>query len=417
MDTGFIVRLRPIGPWRLGPSSGARNRVDRVLHSDTLYSALTIASRQLGMLSEWLGATAEAKEPAVRVGSAFPFTGRTLLAPAPRHVWPPASSSKIRWKAARFVPLQVVPRLLAYESLKEDRWAVDPISEAVLPVEKFGEVTPPFRIGYRRTAIVDRISGVSHEAAELACLEFSEGSGMWCPVLCSSEWTDRVKSLFRFIADAGVGGERSSGWGKSAVPEFEPLPSALTTSTREAEHHETGYWVLSLFAPSESDRVDWTRGSYALLRRSGRTDSDGALKIESAMVEEGSIVVAESAPTGFARDVAPGGSNHAVYRVGFAVSVPISFRLPTFQALQKVTAVEPSVEEAPPAEPTASDQSFEDSTAQPLVDTEPEIFTVETSSVNEGSLAPEEAEAIEDATAEPPIEPASGEPEEPEEQQ
>ena len=74
MNTGFIVRLKPIGPWRLGPSSGVRNRVDPVLHSDTLYSALTIAARQLGILSEWLAATAESTEPEVRVGSAFPFT-------------------------------------------------------------------------------------------------------------------------------------------------------------------------------------------------------------------------------------------------------------------------------------------------------------------------------------------------------
>ena len=413
MNTGFIVRLKPIGPWRLGPSSGARNRVDPVLHSDTLYSALTIAARQLGMLSEWLAATAESTEPVVRVGSAFPFTGRTLLAPAPKHVWPPASSGKVRWKAARFVPLQVIPRLLGYESLKDDRWAVDPISESVLPVEKFGEVTPPFRIGYRRRAVVDRLTGVSHEAAELACLEFTEGSGMWTPVLCSDEWTDRVKSLFRFIADAGVGGERSSGWGKSAAPEFEPLPSALTASPREAEHHETGYWVLSLFAPADSDRLDWNRGSYALVRRSGRTDSHGALKVESAMVEEGSIVIAESAPTGFARNIAPDGADHAVYRAGFAVTVPISFRLPTFQALQKVTAVEPAVEEVPAADIPVDDRSFEDSTAQPLVDTEPEIFTAETSPIDEQRPDRNEDEPVEDATAEEPIGPASEEPEEP----
>src|SRR3954452_21936274 len=140
MTSGFIVRLRPSGPWRLGPSSGARDRVDRVLHSDTLFSALTLAADRLGFLSEWLGATAEAAEPAVRIGSGYPFVGRTLLAPAPKHVWPPVSTSKVRWQAARLVPLQIIPRLLAYETLKEDRWAVDPISQCVLPIEKFGEV-------------------------------------------------------------------------------------------------------------------------------------------------------------------------------------------------------------------------------------------------------------------------------------
>src|SRR3989337_2197297 len=99
MNSGFIVRLRPTGPWRLGPSSGARDRVDRVLHSDTLYSALTIAAEQIGIPPEGLGAPAEAAEPLVRVASAFPFVGRTLLCPAPRHVWPPTASGRTRWKA------------------------------------------------------------------------------------------------------------------------------------------------------------------------------------------------------------------------------------------------------------------------------------------------------------------------------
>ncbi|HYP16544.1 MAG TPA: hypothetical protein VEQ65_04985, partial [Opitutus sp.] len=238
------------------------------MHSDTLYSALTIAAKQIGILDEWLGVTAQAAEPVVRVGSAFPYVGRTLLAPAPRHVWPPASGSaaRTRWKAARLVPIHVVPRLLAYESLKEDRWAVDPVSEAVLPVEKFGEVTPPFRVTTRRTAAVDRVTGVSGEAASVACLEFADNAGMWCAVFCPDEWRARVQSLFRFTADAGVGGERSLGWGASAEPLFEELPAALTSQVADADdHHELGYWLLGLFAPGASDKVDWSRGSYSLV--------------------------------------------------------------------------------------------------------------------------------------------------------
>ena len=350
MPSGFIVRLRPIGPWRLGPSSGARDRVDRVLHSDTLYSALTIAADHLGFLSEWLGATAEAEEPVVRVGSAFPFVGRTLLAPAPKHVWPPQSSGRVRWKSARFVPLHVAPRLLAYEALKEDRWAVDPVSESVLPVEKFGEVNPPFRVAMRRTAAVDRLSGASSDASSTACLEFAEQAGMWCPVICPEDWRERVQALFRYIADAGVGGERSSGWGRAAAPEFEPLPSALAANSLDElpDQHAAGYWLLSLYAPAASDRVDWSRGSYALLRRSGRTNGSGAPKTESAIVEEGSVVMAESAPAGRAHDVAPAGAGHPVYRAGFAVAVPVAVRLPGFHALER-----PSATDVPPEPPTS----------------------------------------------------------------
>jgi hypothetical protein len=59
---GLLVRFRPTGPWRFGPDSGARDRVDLLYHSDTLYSACCSAFRQLGMLEEWLAATAGAGE-------------------------------------------------------------------------------------------------------------------------------------------------------------------------------------------------------------------------------------------------------------------------------------------------------------------------------------------------------------------
>ena len=108
MNSGFIVRLRPAGPWRLGPSTGARDRVDRVLHSDTLYSALTIAADRLGLLAEWAFGYSRGDSTRCSRISAFPFIGRSLFAPAPKHVWPPAVAGKVRWEAARFVPLQLL---------------------------------------------------------------------------------------------------------------------------------------------------------------------------------------------------------------------------------------------------------------------------------------------------------------------
>ncbi len=394
MTSGFIVRFRPIGPWRLGPPSGERDRVDRALHSDTLFSALTLASERLGFLNEWLAATAESANPVIRIGSGFPFVGKTLLAPGPKHVWPPAAASRVRWQAARFVPLQLIPRLLAYESLKEDRWAVDPVSECVLPVEKFGEVTPPFRVRMRHTAPVDRLSNASAEAAATACLEFADSAGMWCAVACTDAWRDRVQSLFRYVADAGLGGERSLGWGRSAAPEFETLPGALTAEPSEVEQHETGHWLLSLYAPAETDSVDWSRGAYGLLRRSGRTDSQGDLKVESAMVEEGSVIIAEQAPTGFARNIAPDGYSHAVYRSGFAFSVPVLVRMPDYAAVQRTVEAE--------REP----EPIEDAIAEPEPPEPSEVFEVETDPATEPvEYSHADGGAVEDATAEPSDEP------------
>ena len=103
MPAGLLIRLRPVGPWRIGPDSGDRDRVDRIYHSDSLYSAVTSAMARLDMLDAWLDATARSAEPAVRFSSCFPYQGDTLLVVPPRNLWPPPPSSKVRWKGARFV--------------------------------------------------------------------------------------------------------------------------------------------------------------------------------------------------------------------------------------------------------------------------------------------------------------------------
>ena len=107
----MIVLLHPTGAWRIGPDSGDRDRVDRVYHSDSLYSAVSTAMARLGLLEEWLDATARSPEPAVKFSSCFPFQGDTMFVVPPRSLWPPAASAKIRWKGARFVPLSVVEDL------------------------------------------------------------------------------------------------------------------------------------------------------------------------------------------------------------------------------------------------------------------------------------------------------------------
>jgi CRISPR/Cas system CSM-associated protein Csm4 (group 5 of RAMP superfamily) len=83
MNPGLVVKLRPAGPWRIGPDSGARNRVDAVYHSDSLFSAVTSAMARLGSAGEWLEATARAGASAVSFGSCFPFVDRFELVPPP----------------------------------------------------------------------------------------------------------------------------------------------------------------------------------------------------------------------------------------------------------------------------------------------------------------------------------------------
>jgi CRISPR/Cas system CSM-associated protein Csm4 (group 5 of RAMP superfamily) len=352
MNPAFVVRFRPAGPWRIGPDSGARDRTDCIYHSDTLFSAVTHAMAQMGSLEEWLDATARnAEGPAVRFSSCFPFLEDVNFVVPPRSVWPPAPSAKVRWGNARFVPLSVTSALLSEQQLGDDWWRVDGPSECLLPAEG-PYISGPFRTSVRAHAAVDRVRSSGVEVHRTACLEFAKGAGLWAVASFANDeaearWKESVKAALRLLADTGLGGERSLGWGRSEAPEFNEgalpdliLPPVVTPAPAETAPEgesparpapETAWWLLSLFSPGPQDAVDWQRGSYSIRNRGGRVESparSGDPKKVLPMVEEGSVLVAAAAPRGTAPDVAPDGFPHPVLRAGFALAIPVPLRQP-----------------------------------------------------------------------------------------
>ena len=260
MNPGLVVKLRPAGPWRIGTDSGARNRVDAIYHSDSLYSAVAAAMARLGSLDEWLDATARARAtarngaPAVSFSSCFPFLEEIGFVVPPRTIWPPTSpalmSARVRWKSARFVPLGVVQAMLAGQALDENHWSLDGPSECLVPEGRPG----PFRTGVRWSAAVDRLTGAA-ERHSIACLEFRPGAGLWTIVsfqdeAARSRWLEPIKAAFRLLADTGFGGERSRGWGRSEPPEFTEgtLPEMVLGG-------QAGYPPLLRVGTRESSRV------------------------------------------------------------------------------------------------------------------------------------------------------------------
>lgn len=326
----YAVRFQPLGPWRFGPESGARDRVDSLQHSDAVYSAVSAAMVQLGFSDRWFQATARAQSaPAVRFSSLYPFQGRALLVIPPRSLWPPVESAKVRYKGARFVPLSAIETLVSGGALDESRWAVDGQSECLIPSDAPGG---PFRIALRSAAGVDRLQNGIVESHSTACLEFARDAGLWMLVQFAgeeqaTEWEAPVRSALQLLADSGLGGERSRGWGRSEAPVWE-LWTAPSAETGEAGG-ERAYWLLSLYTPSDQDTVDWSRGSYSTLSRGGRIESSsawGAMKRVTPMIAEGSVLLAGAEPLGAVHDVAPEGFPHPVYRAGFAVTVPIPWK-------------------------------------------------------------------------------------------
>ena len=327
LNLNFAVRFRPVGPWRFGPDSGARDRVDLIYHSDSFFSAVCSAMSQFGLGEEWLQATAaSAGAPAVRFSSFFPFIGETLLVVPPRNLWPPPESTKIRYKGAHFVPLSVIESLLSEKTIDEDRWAVDGESECLVLAN---QGRGPFRVALRSSAGVDRLQNASVEVHSTACLEFTSAGGLWTIVqfadeAAASRWQESVRSALLLLADSGLGGERSRGWGRSEAPEWRKWTPPESTAAEQA------HWLLSLYTPAENDAVDWKRGNYATVTRRGRIESSarwGEPKQPTTMIAEGSVLLASSELRGTASNIAPEGFPHPVYRAGFAVTVPIPWKV------------------------------------------------------------------------------------------
>lgn len=353
MNPALLIRLVPLGPWRTGEDSGAGNRVSTIYHSDSLYSAVTQAMAQLGELEEWLRATALAPTPEVRFSSCFPWQGKTLYVVPPRALWPPAGATKLHLKSVRFVPVSLIPALVSGQPLDEERWSVDGHSHCLAPNGENGDASP-FRIAMRTHVAWDRLSGVTRAPRRTACLEFAPDAGLWLLAAFSGEdsrsrWSAPVEACFRLLADSGFGGKRSIGWGRTAqphvisgqlpelvvsIPEADPTPAPTPESDEAAAEtnlkREPAYWLLSLFRPGAGDQVDWSRGDYSLVTRSGRVESaagSGNLKKNLRMIEEGSVLFAGGVPAGSAADVAPDGFPHPVFRYGAPVSIEIPVRV------------------------------------------------------------------------------------------
>ena len=226
MNPGLVVKLRPSGPWRIGPDSGARNRVDVIYHSDSLYSAVTAAMARLGWLEEWLDATARTGcARRFAFSSCFPFLDEIGLRGSAAH----ASGRRRRLRAGGTGAVEE-------RALRSADGGAGDSGGAALgrePVERGRSQRVP---GARRKArsvphggALERRRGPADGRKRTAFHGVHRiprrDAGLWTVVSFADEaareqWQEPVKAAFRLLADSGFGGERSRGWGRSEAPEF-----------------------------------------------------------------------------------------------------------------------------------------------------------------------------------------------------
>lgn len=303
MAQAILFRFEARGVWSAAPSGPS------LVASDTFYGAVCAAMDHFGWLAEWLAAG-----PAVRLSSLFPWQQGTLFAPPPASAWPPVNGlQRLRPKLVRFLPLAAIADLLEENGLVESRWVLDPASGCLLAADRAGTGGPFRPVSFEKAA------GPKHG------IQFAENGGLWGVAFCQDDlWRRRIEATLRWLADAGVGGNRTLGWGSSTAVRFETGETVTTVLRRSKQGDGSkGWWLLSLFAPAAEEIVHWEQGAYRLAVRSGWVEGTQTAKRSQRMVAEGSVIYAPEAPAGCLSDVTPEGCQHPVYRNGFAVAVPL----------------------------------------------------------------------------------------------
>ncbi len=284
-----------LSPLHAGTTSVDAQEVDEVIHSDTLFSALTLAS--LGLYGELL--------PEVSLSSAFPFVKDTLFFPRPLL---PLENIRVDPEAAE--PYRKEIKSIRYV---DERSFIEWLHGQVVDLERMIGLSRELSSGvasWVRARITSDREDMSSHLYFVGQTVFSEG-GLFC-LLNSHSWDRRrLESLFQYLGEQGIGGDRSSGYGRFR-PEFFNWEPPSIDSPRS-------YVSLSLVNPAPEETRSLV--SYSLLDRGGWIESlapgPARRKKRVAMLSEGSVFNGKVG--GRMLDVTPDGwDSHRVFRYGKA---------------------------------------------------------------------------------------------------
>lgn len=330
-----IYHLHLLSPLHLGERGIGMEESGETVPSDTLFSALCWAVREVegsGWLEDWLVAFRSGRPPLL-LTSAFPFAGDVRFYPRPMlpargvsDAGAPGTSPGKRLKGVTHVSEGLFRRWVAGESLAAEMdegnflpgglWISGAESKA-LPTGISAPWSGPDPVA--RVAL-DRRSNAS-SLYQVGEVRYREGCGLWFGVRWRDDgWRDLLVAALNCLAEAGIGGERSSGrgqfrWDSHEGSSFSSAPSSARNVT------------LSLYHPTREE-VDGGRLGEAYYRLRvrrgwvGSAEGQGLRGKAVRMLAEGSVIYGGDA--GDLVDVTPEGfAAHRVYRYGLAFPIAV----------------------------------------------------------------------------------------------
>ncbi len=316
------------------------------LPSDSLYAAILARLallRSNESVEGWVGTAENPKAPPFLLTSTFPYAGSVRFFPVPLaslRCEPPKGARHKDLKKVRFVSEKIYWRLLQGETLADvfgdathlhggSVWVLKDEEDA-LPIQKDrqGKMLAVkkrrfWAVAKRPRVAVGRIVNNSN-LFHVGAVHFAEDCGLWFGVqwLTQDESTHALfAALLHDLGYAGLGAERSSGYGQAVIEKGDVL---------ELPDLNGGMWTtLSRYLPAEDETTALQTGAaaYQVVRVGGWMDQHNLRRRAATLLAEGAVLgpLDKPAPWGSAADVKPltaeDAPEHPVWRLGWAVAV------------------------------------------------------------------------------------------------
>ena len=304
----------------LGNREGGLEGTDNFVHSDTLYSAFFNGFRLLfgqENLKQKLQLFME-NNPPFLISSAFPYWNGNYFLPTPKNQIPGDKKAKkimyldsLSWSSLiRGKPL--------VEILDRPSTRTIPLTSDISGYQ--GQNEPWQMIDAPRVGLDRRSNHPGERYFHCGEVYYGENSGLYFLVMFYDQsFRESFYAVWRLLADEGLGGDRTVGKGHFRYPSTEEFLLDLPDQAN-------GSIVLSLYYPSESERVGFQEGYYDLLERQGFVYSPDGRSLRRktlSMFAEGSMFPIFPKRIGEMVDVTPSAfKTHPVYRSGMYFGVP-----------------------------------------------------------------------------------------------
>lgn len=225
-------------------------------HADTLFSALCQEAIKLGELNKLV---TMAKNGNLLFSDAFPRIGKECYIPKPL-----ISSDKLeevsdikekkKYKKLQYIPVEYLDQYL----------------NGSFPEEKFQDLNDLGQFHMKTAAAIRGFEEA--QPYRVKGYSFREGNGLYIIVGCEKlEDFKFLENLLEYLSYTGLGGKRSSGFGRFECRKMK-MPSTMEKGLTERKKYAM---LMSLALPKDEELEDALQGaSYQLVKKSGFVASD-----------------------------------------------------------------------------------------------------------------------------------------------